>query len=64
MARTATAISDWGAEKAYFAKTLQELYMRLIMRTDVNAGTLILQAAIKEDVELTGVVEDNLTRER
>ena len=33
------------------------------MRTNVNTGTISLQAAIKEDVELTGVIEDDLTRE-
>ena len=33
------------------------------MRTNVDTGTISLQAAIKEDVELTRVVEDDLTRE-
>ena len=33
------------------------------MRVDINAGTIALQAAIKENVELTRVVEDNFAWE-
>ena len=33
----------------------------MTVRTDVDTGTIALQAAIKEDVELTRIIEDDLT---
>ena len=35
----------------------------MTVRTDVDTGTIALQAAIKEDVELTRIIEDDLTQE-
>ena len=38
--------------------------VELTVRADIEAGTISLHAAIKEDEELGGIVENNLTRER
>ena len=35
----------------------------MTVRADIYAGTIALQATIKKDEELGGIVKDNLTRE-
>ena len=35
----------------------------MTFKMDVDTGTIALQAAIKEDVELTRIIEDDLTQE-
>ena len=37
--------------------------VELTVRMNIDTGTIALQAAIEEDVELTEVIEDDLTRE-
>ena len=37
--------------------------VELTVRMNIDTGTIALQAAIEEDVELTEVIEDDLTRD-